>query len=828
MRDRITARGALRSMVAGLSAVLLAAVSIGGTAAAAGAAVAHTGTQYTLASDSSVRWWVPSTLVEGEDLVISGSGWLNTAGTGGSTVALKFDDGASATTTLQVINPFTDTVFANKTVFGIAQADAAGDWQLRIPYLTLANSNQQWKAGQTHSITLLSGSLQTPAGTDRARTTAPQPASFTITAATPDPEPTASPTPTATSAPSPEPSATTGVGEPAWAHTTITAGTATAWVQSEVAAGTGGTLRISGVGWKSAAGGSTVAVKLNSAPGVQYTRSGAGIVQHPSASGDDTIWALLAPSDPDDHANVYVLAADGSFDITIDAPAGLTAGQYLTVQLQSGRFDSGDVQRSVVSSPLTVGGVAYQDPDDGELPTCVATSSAPTVTIENATVSLGGVLHVSGTGWCHPATAGGGSVIGVKIDEGAYSRLSTDVHSNKTIWAVIEADDDDGTFSVDIALPDGTTAGANGSSPAFTQGSHTLRLLSGSLKAGDTVRTLASAAFTVGAYAPNGAPDPIDRATLTSANRAGVTARLTSTALEVTVPGAHEGDWVFLTPFATDGSPRYPWLDTWFRTDATGTASAPLAGVTLPTGTIAIAVQSGQQADSGALIGWASVTVPTASAPNPTPTPAPTDGTAAADEGDGATPTTTSRPFYTLSTQRTQQTAPTSVPAAPFSTSAGLVAGNAGGVTLSLDGSVATLVVPAAQPGEWVFVFAYSEPTPVGWIQVDAERAVRVDVAALEAGDHKIAIVAADEQLLGWAGVTVDGVLEEQPAATTEHAAADVSTDAGAEAPAALTATGGLSSADWWLLGGGALLAGVLVAVVLVVRSRRARAGAEQ
>src|SRR5690606_4367183 len=159
-------------------------------------------------------------------------------------------------------------------------------------------------------------------------------------------------------------------------------------------------------------------------------------------------------------------------------------------------------------------------------------------------VPLGGVLHITGTGWCHPAENGGGSVIGVKLDEGAYSRLTADVHANKTIWAIVAADDEDGTFSADIQLPDGTGGGPNGSAPQLTEGSHSLRLLTGSLKPGDAGRTLLSESFTVGAYAPNGAPNPVDAATLTTGSRSGVTASLTASALVVTVPGAQAGDWI--------------------------------------------------------------------------------------------------------------------------------------------------------------------------------------------------------------------------------------------------------------------------------------------
>ncbi|MFT4082356.1 MAG: hypothetical protein QM638_07195 [Nocardioides sp.] len=123
--------------------------------------------------------------------------------------------------------------------------------------------------------------------------------------------------------------------------------------------------------------------------------------------------------------------------------------------------------------------------------TCDPTSSAYTVAIANTTVAPGARLQISGTGWCASSTTG--SRIGLKIDDGAYSRTDTSLSTNKTIWAIIDAEAD-GTFETAITLPDGTTATSD---PAFPDGSHTLRLLSGSLQDGDAIRTLESDAFTV-------------------------------------------------------------------------------------------------------------------------------------------------------------------------------------------------------------------------------------------------------------------------------------------------------------------------------------------
>ncbi|WP_283095555.1 beta-propeller fold lactonase family protein [Nocardioides alcanivorans] len=106
---------------------------------------------------------------------------------------------------------------------------------------------------------------------------------------------------------------------------------------------------------------------------------------------------------------------------------------------------------------------------------------------------VGGKIALEGEGWfTKDGTAG--STLGVKIDDGGFSRVTDIIEipgrgPDATTWATIDADAD-GTFSVDLQLPDGTTSGANGSDPAFNAGDHTFRFLTGSLATGDTGRSI--------------------------------------------------------------------------------------------------------------------------------------------------------------------------------------------------------------------------------------------------------------------------------------------------------------------------------------------------
>jgi len=93
----------------------------------------------------------------------------------------------------------------------------------------------------------------------------------------------------------------------------------------------------------------------------------------------------------------------------------------------------------------------------------------------------------------------------------------------------------------------------------------------------------------------------------------------------------------------------------------------------------------------------------------------------------------------------------------PVPDSSGLTAGNDGGADETPTGTPneSLIDVPGAEPGDSVFLTAFSTPTPLGWYTVDGNRQIRVSYSSLPVGGHQIAISAADGTLLGWVPVTV-------------------------------------------------------------------------
>ncbi|MBM9463339.1 hypothetical protein JL108_07750 [Aeromicrobium sp. YIM 150415] len=85
---------------------------------------------------------------------------------------------------------------------------------------------------------------------------------------------------------------------------------------------------------------------------------------------------------------------------------------------------------------------------------------------------------------------------------------------------------------------------------------------------------------------------------------------------------------------------------------------------------------------------------------------------------------------------------------------------NRGGVTgpdTAVEGSTIELVVPGAEPGSRVGVWAFSEPTYLGAFEVSENRTIQVTLPDGLVGDHRLAVYADAEEeiLLGWTSITI-------------------------------------------------------------------------
>ncbi|MGO1181798.1 MAG: hypothetical protein ACTHZ5_06065 [Micrococcaceae bacterium] len=674
---------------------------------------------------------------------------------------------------------------------------------------------------------------------------------------------------------------------PDWAHLRVSPTSdpnAVAYISRDVGSGTGGQIRIQGQGWvnEREGTGSTIALKLNgdlndARTGFhQYTRAGSAIVEHPSASGDDTIWALIAPNNPSSHPHIYPIDNQGNFDITVDAPAGLSAGQHLSVLFQSGRFAVETVNRAVTSPSLVVGGQAWEDPRDAVAEVvCTTEVTVPTVEILTPTAELGGELRVRGEGWCHPEDGQGASSIALKIDEGNYSRPDTSLHSNQTIWYIVDADSPDmdpttGTWEASIALPDGTEATSD---PAFTECRHSLRLLTGSLKAGDANRTLKSETFVVGQDKPCTTPAPVEASEdLSEDTRGAVSIQQFADSFVVSVAGGRQGDWIYLTDFAADGSPLFSWDSQWFRLDQNAEVRVPLAGLELPVGESKISVQSGNSGQEGELLGWGSLR----RAAGQDWSQANLDGSDTDDNressvGSGGTDRISGQGTNTVThTERVHTTVvetvevevpvlvpapassggllqqyapgvsdvtvpiaeapllepmPTHTPSLPAATE--LTDATAGEIGARLEGGLLILTLPQ-DTSTWVHVGLYPDELPLGWIAQDTAGEIRIDISGVPDGDYSFAIQDVDGELIGWAQLLL-GEESDDAAAPIAEAAEAAEPPAAAPGPVAPISEHDplLATSDWILIALGAGVLGGAAAAALAARSvRSAQQGA--
>lgn len=689
----------------------------------------------------------PTKVVAGEPIVIEGiSGYLATDDRTGSVVNFFFDaeysgDPNTVYSKQQFTNPATGALIGDRRTNAIVQADGDGTWRVEIPWPTVstisttsngegsytqAALDAKFAPGTTHSIRMLTGSLLS-SPPDRVRG---ESLYFTVVGSAGE---------------------DVGITEPVYEHQTFTSQApgdrAVAWLRQQVSSGQ--SIALTGTGWLTAdaAHGSALTVRLQDETGAYYRR--AGTVADPHADpADPSVWQLIQAPE------------SGELDTKIALP-GVAGGDFVAVELATvAGTPLGDVARHWVSAPVVVDNAPYV-PAPGEDATCTAapgTASyelAPGMKVPAANV--GGTIRLTGTDWCN--LVGGGSLIAVKIDDGAYSRLAGQTAplfdanlgrevgecqagicvSNKTIWYTIEADTH-GSFDAEIPLPTRTN-----SAPGFGEGSYTLRLMTHTLaddpyyqgQRPDPSRTMKTPGFTVVAEdqpledvkpgRPSATPDPLHATDdLAETARGGVTVDQQSKRWLVTVPAAAPGDWVYVNLYDA-ASPRFPWGSQWFEVDAGHRVSLPLTEVTLPSGTNKLSVQD----RDGGLLGWTTVTVaaPRESVVRPTFVVTPIQFTSAA----------------------VGQPKPADAPGRPVPGYADL--GDAGNVTVAGSGGKLTVTVPAVAGGDWVYLYLYTETGQVvgiDWVQVGSDHSFTVAIGKLPDGSHRLALVDAAGKLLGW------------------------------------------------------------------------------
>ncbi|MFT3877043.1 MAG: hypothetical protein QM708_11570 [Propioniciclava sp.] len=484
----------------------------------------------------------PNALVKGQPIVITGTGYKHPDGVRGSVANFMVDasysgDPNTLRSTRTITNPATGAVFADTRSHGIVQANADGTWRMEIPWPTPSNTDRDaafftsnWSAGSQHIVRILTGSLLEG---DYQRGISVR---FTIVDEATGPAPV-TPKVALTS---------TQAAQHGDVWFNLSGFEARTGVTVELANGAGQTVASKGFtigedGNTANPDGQTyrkVTVPRGATPAANYTVRvrNTATNQVLATSGPVTVTAATRNVyNPGDHAGgaedlLVQLGGTWTFHAVAFAPnAKLTATARIggeTVTLSG----PGQISASEKAWQLDANGDTTRDaftrvqlppglqPGALEVTFSDGTNTVPrTLTLEipstasvtvAETAEIGGTLRVTGTGFRHP-NGTEGSRIAIKINEGAYSRLDTSLHANRTIWWIVEADEF-GNFSTDMPIPNGTTADNGdtlGSNPALAPGEgFSLRFLTGNLKPGDESRSKESAKFTITAAADRTPP----------------------------------------------------------------------------------------------------------------------------------------------------------------------------------------------------------------------------------------------------------------------------------------------------------------------------------
>ena len=162
---------------------------------------------------------------------------------------------------------------------------------------------------------------------------------------------------------------------------------------------------------------------------------------------------------------------------------------------------------------------------------------------------------------------------------------------------------------------------------------------------------------------------------------------------------------------------------------------------------------------------------------------------------------------------------PQTVPQAPAPSGDKLPKDKKTGVQAAIADGNLTLGVDVQYSAEWAFVYAYSEPTELGWQQVANDGTLRFSILNLEPGEHSFAVLNEDGELLGWTEATIDEAAVEAAVELATGVSGDDLT-AGAEAAPMPNE----SALPWTAIGigGAAVIAAALVFWIILRKPKKA------
>lgn len=198
--------------------------------------------------------------------------------------------------------------------------------------------------------------------------------------------------------------------------------------------------------------------------------------------------------------------------------------------------------------------------------------------------------------------------------------------------------------------------------------------------------------------------------------------------------------------------------------DVAASAQSVVIAPRLAAGTYTVMVRDRATGATGTASATISAETTTEPSPEPTPTPEPTDGPTPRPTGE-PTPGPTGNPTGEPTTAPSPT--PTGGAGQPDGQEGQIGAPSESALTADLRGGITapaivdagdtiTVNVPSAAVGSSVASWLFSQPTALGTTTVGADRSIRVTIPAdAPAGEHRLAVTAADGTVIGWTPITV-------------------------------------------------------------------------
>lgn len=147
---------------------------------------------------------------------------------------------------------------------------------------------------------------------------------------------------------------------------------------------------------------------------------------------------------------------------------------------------------------------------------------------------------------------------------------------------------------------------------------------------------------------------------------------------------------------------------------------------------------------------------------------------------------------------------PAEAPEPPVASGADLPADGVDAISAVVAGHYAVIELGESLAGQWVYVYAYSDPIGLGWQQVSDDGHITVSTLPLPDGEHRFVVLDAESGILGWTALRLGEEVEEASPEPADEQAVAVSAEASEGTDGGVPVVGLVGAVILVLVGAGA------------------------